>query len=190
MWFSSRTTYMKKLLLLLLLIPQLAFADGIQLDGTTTLFYTTDTDYQFQWSATNRNIALGSYMQAQLWADEYGQQFCYDIQGPVALNDQGSNLEIFSWVGHTDISEIDIVISPTNAVDGNGCLNDSLDFTNSLNASSLSQYIVGGLPAASSTETAGTSTDAVVNNPTLDWFLGFLIFFICMVFPIWLFRRK
>jgi len=34
------------------------------------------------------------------------------------------------------------------------------------------------------------TSSGVVNNLTLDWFLGFLIFFICMVFPIWLFRRK
>jgi len=35
-----------------------------------------------------------------------------------------------------------------------------------------------------------TTTVTVVNNPILDWFLGFVIFFMCMVFPIWLFRRK
>jgi len=34
------------------------------------------------------------------------------------------------------------------------------------------------------------TSSGVVNNPTLDWFLGFLIFFICMMFPIWLFRRQ
>lgn len=51
--------------------------------------------------------------------------------------------------------------------------------------------ITSGGGSGTSTTIYATSTDLYsVNNPSLDWFLGFLIFFICMVFPIWLFRRK
>jgi len=50
---------------------------------------------------------------------------------------------------------------------------------------------IGSTGAGSSTTIYATSsTETITNNPTLDFFLGFLIFFICMIFPIWLFRRK
>jgi len=35
-----------------------------------------------------------------------------------------------------------------------------------------------------------TSTRAVIDSPTADWFMGFLLFFIPMSFFIWLFKRK
>jgi len=40
------------------------------------------------------------------------------------------------------------------------------------------------------TEFSTTSEIIIYNNPTLDWFLGFTMFLICMIFPIWLFKRK
>jgi len=44
--------------------------------------------------------------------------------------------------------------------------------------------------AVSCASSASTTDVQVIDNPTLDFFMGFLIFFLCMVFFIWAFRKN
>jgi len=133
---------------------------------------------------TNKDFALGGYMQYELWLSDFNEHVCGPVSGSVVLG--GSEIQIINIDStlYTGVDEVNIIFSDTSSVDGDGCL-DSINRVS--NAQLSGNYAVGDLIIFGLPETQG---DSVVNNPTLDWFLGFLIFFICMVFPIWLFRRK
>jgi len=194
---------MKKFLFLLFLFPSIVSADDIfnfkkgnplneqpqkylDISATTTVGY--------RWASKNLSTATG-YAQLQLWFDEYNEQVCDSVEGPIALNSDTGDIESnFSTIGRDSFEEADIVWSSANTVDGNGCLSGTITESIYFDSNSNSPSLIFGLPSSGGATTTeyivGSTTSSVTNNPTLDWFLGFLIFFVCMIFPIWLFRRK
>lgn len=186
---------MKKLLLFIFLIlcPSSTFA----LTQVTGLYYnnggqayldnnTNSIDFINYWR--NTDFPLGGYYQTQVWFDNYGGSSCGNMYGPIALNGADNETDTFSLAGHSSITQVYRLTSDSNSLDGNGCLDTNINEYDELGGSP--ELFIIGLPVTGGGGSATSSTATVVDNPVLDWFLGFIIFCICMIFPIWLFRKR
>jgi len=154
------------------------------------------TPFSTHWYANYTSITE-NYLQYQVYTDDpTTPTFCGDVVLDSGFTDHTDTFNI--PVGTRIIDEY-LYSHSSNTTLANGCIDDSgLGATNGQEyyaefySEDLGNSVVvssfGG--TGSSTVVSASTTNSVVNNPTLDFFLGFLIFFICMVFPIWLFRRK
>jgi len=76
------------------------------------------------------------------------------------------------------------VTGTLNVVDGNGNIYNAIPCATSTQNSTTTQNIY-------TQATATTTQNAlVVDNPTLDFFMGILVFIIVLIFFIWFFKRK
>jgi len=175
MRISSSTTYMK---------TQFAtnntqhfFWNGAGVDIPVKIYFeNTDliTSYYFGVQVYYNNYSVVDCIGPYLVTAGNGQQITYSIQGI-----------------RTDVSNIDVLYTTSNSVDGDNCLDTSVEYINILtNDSTTDAASISGGASTIQIVPSTTSLTQIANNPSLDWFLGFLIFFICMTFPIWLFRRK
>jgi len=183
---------MKKLLLLLILLPQLALAAAhddfgyFQFNGDSQAYISEPSTVGIGWQVYNNTYAVGdAFYQLRIWLDDYNSIVCSDVQGPVVFTAPDYTDSVFDLSAYSTINELDVISDSDATLDGDGCLTSpTYEYFYSSDSDVVGEIILG-VP-----EGATTYVQPSVNNATLDWFLGFLIFFICMVFPIWLFRRK
>lgn len=190
----------KTLIFFVLLFPFIVLGDvghsRFDAASDTNVMYFVVPTLSLDWQAGifNNDFPLGSYYQTQVWFDNYSVQECEIVHGSVALNTSDNSQDTISLVGHSSISEVDLFQSDTNSVDGLNCFTSAnatfwvtySNFNNSLDPIN----ILTSFPGGSASTSVSSSSVLTVDNPAFDWFLGFVLFFMCMVFPIWLFRRK
>jgi len=195
MWFSPRTTRMKKYILsfLLLFTPfvtqafTISHQDDWNVNPLVPIFNLTV-------SLADNASCVGSHVAIDRWvwiirSDNY------------STNTRVGEVMFASMVGTTDVTLPQISLVGLSNIDEFDFVCDD-GVTDSANTQSYGGFYDGAfgsfnqddaqiqfiVPVSSSG--SSTPTEQTINNPTLDFFLGFLIFFICMVFPIWLFRRQ
>jgi len=180
---------MKKIIIaVLLLCPSLVSANtefGYFLFDAPSVVYINDKASVNITTKINNNTYPGDdgYYQLKLWLDDWNSVVCGDVRGPVTFTAPDVHLDTFDLSAYGTIVEIDILHDSNGSLDGDGCLDASTaEYFYSADANDDGAIILD-MPSAEASE-------MIVNNPTLDWFFGFMIFFICMIFPIWLFRRK
>jgi len=202
MRISSSTARMKKIILLILfLFASPVHADsvsGIGIiqpdDATIAPYLLVDGSNQVKIYSrfVNSDLVLTRYYQLFVGMS-VGANICLPYHTAAA----GSSNDFSDIVTFPDLTDrvfkIQVDSAPNNSTDTDDCLTDKDTFlplyTNSrcdIDCEiKLTDSIGGGGVIVSS-----TTLDTTINNPTLDWFLGFVIFFMCMIFPIWLFRRQ
>jgi len=189
----------KYLLFLLFLIPAISSADSVSGFAVQDSAQTSPAAYILVDESGNarllsnftNNSGVTKYVQFSYIYAGATPTVCMSPYTVTTGNSQAMNDQVNFTI--TDkVSFILIYSSASNSVDADGCLNSSpteYDLYYSQVGNDEIQFL-DTLGSIQYVYVLSTSTNAVDNNPTLDWFLGFLIFFICMIFPIWLFRRK
>jgi len=188
----SSLTYCLVIISIACLIPL-----NVRAESTTQLFYDSPT-YLTYISNANNPITLNwkyfdiadpnpVYVQMIIWWDEYNTQECFSYV--TASGDPGIDTqETVNLAGHTDISEIDIVLSYSSSVDGNGCLDSSPIYLNLFYGNPNGGLYLIGVPSSSSS-TVSTST-TIIEQPSQVFFNGFVIFLMFCSWIIWIFRPK
>jgi len=137
------------------------------------------------------NSAGDLYAQLQLTYDNYTDLRCVDTQIVTPGNSYTWNFALDGSEQY--LSSIDIVSSLTNATTTGNCLNDSVMYDGLLyqdyepDAITIGQMSVGG---GSRCDLSSTTTVEVINNPSLDFFLGIVLFWIPVFFFIWVWKGR
>jgi len=168
-------------------------------ENTNRLYIDGTNDLPYIWQFHNNDFALGAYGQLQVYYDNWTTAECSTPTAVVALNaDSVTDTYNLVLTGHSGISEIDIVQSDSSAVDGDGCFtgNTLSAYINTANnvipPPDGGDFIIIGLPAGSSgsQDSSSTTTLTVIDNPTLDFFMGMLLFWIAVFFFVWVWKGK
>jgi len=185
---------MKKFFLLLLVVPQLAFANSASITWPAdSLYYDTSIspDVIVSSGAETGDVS-GQWGQVQI----YYADSTFVCRNPIFVAYLASDSDSFTLdTTRTGILEIDWEWSNTgNGVDGDNCLTGAYDSGMTMKAPGGANPVLFGVPSGGGATTTqyviSSTTNTIVDNPALDWFLGAILFFISLVFPIWLFKRK
>jgi len=108
---------------------------------------------------------------------------------PFAVPSDGVYIEPITAADYEgDVSWVALYEGSDDTVNGSGCLSNVTDGTG-LEGSYLGPTIFvldGSTPPPTP---SGTTTEMVIHNPTMDMFLGIVLFFFVFVFVVWFFRR-
>jgi len=212
MRISQSTTRMKKLLLLLLFFPSLVFADYsmtiFQVPGHSPL---DGTNYVY---TSNSSAAPGSTSCSPASAGQAGLVLKTGTVTDITINyavagtlPTAEPLSIWFAVNGTDVytlSASSTVLSASNRSNIQSWSGLSIAVTTgdlvcfhvltpawATNPTSVSWYSNIKVSEGTAASATASATSTSINyNPGDFWFYGFVIFFVCMAFPIWLFRRK
>lgn len=183
-------------------LPNLSFAltqetgmyygiDNLTAELKSYIDATSSIDILNAWQ--NLHYPGGGYYQTQLWFDSFGSFVCGPVYGPISYEDgfATQNTDSFSLAGHTAISQTYRLSSDSNAVDGDGCLNDP----NHLEYDEMGGYnnlFYIGLPSSGSGSSTNSTTTVFVGSfdpVPFELFLGVFLFLCGFFGMVWLIRK-
>lgn len=141
--------------------------------------------FQMEAGIFNGDSVSDKYWQVQMYVDDYNITECSAVVGPVSAETDSSDTFVFDRSDQLAISEIDVYISDSATVDGNGCFSTGEPvaywYSETSNIAVFSDGTTGTSTSDSTAEEVAAATGVAA--------LGFATFIGGFTSTLWMWRR-